>query len=91
MAVGRKENEITKAPEALKTVEITGKVVTGDAMHTQKRLAAQILEQGGDYVFPVKENQLGLYKNIQALFAPGISETGIWKNPDRFSHCSKSE
>ena len=79
VAVGRKENEITKAPEALKTVEITGKVVTGDAMHTQKRLAAQILEQGGDYVFPVKENQLGLYKNIQALFAPEYPKPGFGK------------
>ena len=76
VAVGRKENEITKAPEALKVVEIMGKVVTGDAMHTQKRLAAQILEQGGDYVFPVKENQLGLYKNIQALFAPEYPKPG---------------
>ena len=79
VAVGRKENEITKAPEALKTVEITGKVVTGDAMHTQKRLSAQIVEQGGDYVFPVKENQLGLYKSIQQLFAPEYPKPGFGK------------
>ena len=32
--VGRKENEITKAPKALKLVEISQKVVTGDALHT---------------------------------------------------------
>jgi hypothetical protein len=59
--VGRKENEISKAPKALKSVEISQKVVTTDAMHTQKALAAQILDQGGDYVFPVKENQAHLY------------------------------
>ena len=35
--VGRKENEISKAAEALKLVEISGKVFTGDALHTQKR------------------------------------------------------
>ena len=75
--VGRKENEISRAPEALNLVEITGKVITGDALHTQKRLSAQIVEQGGDYVFPVKENQLGLYKSIQQLFAPEYPKPGL--------------
>lgn len=55
--VGRKENEITQVPKALKMVEITQKVVTGDAMHMQRGLATQILEAHGDYVLPVKENQ----------------------------------
>jgi len=77
--VGRKENEITKAPEALKMVEISQKVVTGDAMHTQKALSAQIISQGGDYVFPVKENQLRLYQNIQQLFAPEYPKPGFGK------------
>jgi predicted transposase YbfD/YdcC len=77
--VGRKENEITKAPKALNLVEISQKVVTGDAMHTQRGLAAQILDQHGDYVFPVKENQAGLYKNIQALFAPEYPKPGFGK------------
>lgn len=40
--VGCKENEITKAPKALECVEISGKVITGDAMHTQKALSGQI-------------------------------------------------
>jgi hypothetical protein len=49
--VGRKENEISKAPKVLEYVEIGQKVVTGDAMHTQKALSAQIVRQGGDYIF----------------------------------------
>lgn len=77
--VGRKENEISKAPKALESVEISRKVVTGDAMHTQKALSAQIVRQGGDYVFPVKENQLSLYKNIQQLFAPEYPKAGFGK------------
>jgi len=77
--VGRKENEISQAPKALKTVEISGKVVTGDAIHTQKALSAQIVRQGGDYIFPVKENQLSLYKNIQHLFAPEHPKAGFGK------------
>ena len=77
--VGCKENEITKAPKALKMVEIAQKVVTGDAMHTQRGLAAQIVEAQGDYVLPVKENQPHLHKNIQSLFAPEYPKPGFGK------------
>lgn len=77
--VGCKENEITKAPKALKMVEIAQKVVTGDAMHTQRGLVTQILEAQGDYVLPVKENQPQLYKNIRSLFAPEYPKPGFGK------------
>lgn len=77
--VGRKENEIVKAPQALKLAEISRKVVTADAMHTQRGLASQILGTQSDYVFPVKENQPQLYKNIQALFAPDYPKPGFGK------------
>jgi predicted transposase YbfD/YdcC len=77
--VGRKENEIVKAPKALKLTEISQKVITADAMHTQRGLATQILDAQGDYVFPVKENQPQLYKNIQALFAPDYPKPGFGK------------
>lgn len=77
--VGRKENEISKAPKVLEHVKISQKIVTGDAMHTQKALSAQIMRQDGDYIFPVKENQLSLYKNIQQLFAPEYPKAGFGK------------
>jgi predicted transposase YbfD/YdcC len=77
--VGNKENEITKAPEVIQLAKIAGKVVTGDALHTQKRLAQTILDQQGNYVFPVKENQPNLYKNIQSLFAPEYPKPGFGK------------
>jgi len=79
VAVGRKENEITQAPNALKKVEISRKIITADALHTQKAISAQIISQGGDYVFPVKENQLRLYQNIQQLFAPEYPRPGFGK------------
>jgi len=89
VAVGRKENEITKAPEVLKNVEISRKIITGDAMHTQKAISAQIIDQGGDYVFPVKENQLRLYQNIQQLFAPEYPKPGFGKIPTDFLTAQK--
>jgi predicted transposase YbfD/YdcC len=82
--VGRKENEITKAPQALKQVEIAQKVITGDALHTQRGISRQIIEAQGDYVWPVKENQLRLYQNIQSLFAPEYPKPGFGKIPTDF-------
>jgi predicted transposase YbfD/YdcC len=87
--VGKKENEISKAPEAIKLAKIAGKVITGDALHTQKRLAQQILDEEGDYVFPVKENQVKLYKNIQSLFAPEYPKPGFGKIQTDFLEAQK--
>jgi predicted transposase YbfD/YdcC len=77
--VGRKENEIKKASEALQHVPITGKIITADALHTQKRLSTHIVGETGDFVLPVKENQEKLYKNIQQLFAPEYPKPGFGK------------
>lgn len=87
--VGKKENEITKAPEAIKMAKIAGKVVTGDALHTQKRLAQTIMDEQADYLFPVKENQPALYKNIQALFAPEYPKPGFGKIQTDFLQVQK--
>lgn len=88
--VGRKENEITKAPKALENVKITGKIITADALHTQRRLSAIIIDQGGDYVFPVKENQPALYKSIQQLFAPEYPKPGFGKIQTDFLTAQKT-
>jgi predicted transposase YbfD/YdcC len=73
--VGRKENEIVGSP-ALKLAEISQKVIPG--CHAHARLAL-VREAQGDYVFPVKENQPQLYKNIQSLFAPEYPKPGFGK------------
>ncbi|MEP7289063.1 MAG: ISAs1 family transposase [Chloroflexota bacterium] len=45
-----KENEISAAPKVLADVELRDKVVTGDAMFTQRNLSSQIIEAGGAYL-----------------------------------------
>lgn len=87
--VGSKENEMTKAPDVIKLAKIAQKVVTGDALHTQKRLAQTILDEHGDYVFTVKENQLNLYKSIQSLFAPEYPKPGFGKFQTDFLQAQK--
>jgi len=68
--VETKENEIVAAPQALARVPLTGKTVTGDAIHAQRGLSAYIVTQGGNYLWPVKANQLHVYQAIERLFAP---------------------
>ena len=42
--------------------------MTIDAIGTQTKITKTIIEQGGDYLLAVKENQGNLYEDIQALF-----------------------
>ena len=78
-AVDTKENEIIAAPRALEQVSIAGKVITGDALHTQRAISASIVERGGDYIWPVKTNQPRLYEDIERLFAPDNPKPGFGK------------
>jgi predicted transposase YbfD/YdcC len=77
--VESKENEIVAAPKVLERVHLAGKIVTGDAMHTQRAVSAQILQSQGDYLWPVKENQTQVYQAIQRLFAPEAPKPGFGK------------
>src|SRR5216684_2634295 len=58
--VDDKSNEITAIPELLRLLELSGCIVTIDAMGCQRAIARQIVEQGGDYVLALKENQPSL-------------------------------
>ena len=55
--VGVKENRIRATPRLLGQFDVAGKVVSGDAMQTQRALSAQIVEHGGSICWIVKENQ----------------------------------
>jgi predicted transposase YbfD/YdcC len=88
-AVDSKENEIVAAPKALERLPLAGKIVTGDAMHTQRAISAHIVERGGDYLWPVKENQERLYQDIQRLFAPDKPKPGFGKIATDFQSAQK--
>lgn len=66
-AVDAKSNEITAIPKLLEILDLHGALVTIDAMGCQKEIAEQIIDQGGDYVLAVKENQPKLYEGIEQL------------------------
>src|SRR5579875_1365250 len=67
--VDDKSNEITAIPELLRVLAIRGCIVTIDAMGCQREIARQIVEQGGDYILALKENQETLYTDVVGMFA----------------------
>lgn len=68
VAVDDESNEITAVPKLLELLELTGAVVTLDAMHCQTETASAIRAKGADYVLTVKGNQPTLRDQIQQLF-----------------------
>lgn len=74
VAVDEKSNEITAIPELLQLLALEGCIVTIDAMGTQRAIAAQIIEQKGDYALALKENQGTLYEDVQDTFALARNE-----------------
>jgi predicted transposase YbfD/YdcC len=66
-AVGAKTNEVPAAKMVLGQLDLRGKVVTADALHTVKATARLIREGGGEFVLPVKENRRALFDAIDAL------------------------
>ena len=68
-AVDDKRNEISAVLEVIETVALKGRVVTLDALHTQRKTAAKIVAAGGDYVLVAKNNQAGLRADIEREFA----------------------
>src|SRR5579863_6289106 len=68
-AVDGKSNEITAIPDLLDMLNIEGAIVSIDAMGTQKRIAARILDKGADYVLALKGNQSDLREDAALFFA----------------------
>jgi predicted transposase YbfD/YdcC len=66
--VDEKSNEITAIPLLLEALDLTGCIVTIDAMGCQREIAQQIVEQAGDYVLSLKGNQGQLHQDVTAMF-----------------------
>jgi predicted transposase YbfD/YdcC len=65
-----KSNEITAIPKLLELIEISGALVTIDAMGCQVKIIKTIVDQGADYCVAVKGNQPTLYNGIDDHFSP---------------------
>jgi predicted transposase YbfD/YdcC len=64
---GKKTNEVPMATVVLDQIDLEGKIVTADALHTVTAAADHIHERGGEFVLPVKENRRALFDALDAL------------------------
>ncbi len=63
--VDGKSNEITALPALLELLELRGRTVTADAMHTQRATAETVTGKGGNYVLALKGNQETLHDDVR--------------------------
>jgi predicted transposase YbfD/YdcC len=73
-AVDEKSNEIIAIPLLLERLELTGALVTIDAMGTQTKIAETIVRRGGDYLLALKENRPAIYADVETFFADPRAE-----------------
>jgi hypothetical protein len=65
-----KGHELAAAKVLLRQVPVAGRVVTADALLTQRDISEQIVADGGDYLFPVDGNQSALHNDAEAALSP---------------------
>jgi predicted transposase YbfD/YdcC len=79
-AVPDKGNEITLETALLTPTQIAGRIVTADAMHTQKTCCADIHRFGGYYVLFAKANQPTLEEDLRLFFTEPPPDCRDWRH-----------
>jgi len=75
LKVADKSNEITALPELLRVLELSGCIVTVDAMGTQKKIAQEIIEADADYVLALKGNHETVHAEVKTFLDETVAET----------------
>ena len=81
--INEKENEITRAVEAIELLDLKGAIVTCDALNTQKKLCARVISKGADYCMALKQNHKFLYEETEAWFhSEKVSSAAVYETTD---------
>lgn len=71
-------NEITAIPALLELIDVTGAIITMDAMGTQTEIIKQIVHKKANYVVCLKSNHPTLYNRIKSWFEVQSSRQASW-------------
>jgi predicted transposase YbfD/YdcC len=74
LKVADKSNEITALPELLRVLELSGCIVTVDAMGTQKKVAKEIIEADADYVLALKGNHETVHEEVKSFLEETLAQ-----------------
>lgn len=89
VAVEEKSNEIPAIPQLLELLDVSGALVTIDAMGCQKEIAKAIRDRGGDYILAVKDNQPHLFEDIQQALSDAFEADFEGMHYDRYETFDK--
>lgn len=78
-SIGRKENEISAAAALMHPALVKGRLISADAMHTQKKWCAAVIAFGGDYLLFAKGNQPTLWQDVHDFFTDPDPEREEWE------------
>ncbi len=79
-AVQSKENEISALNQVLPPTLVNGRIISADAMHTQRRFCQQVTQWGGAYVLIAKANQPTLYEDLALFFEEPPVPCADWRS-----------
>lgn len=78
LATDEKSNEITAVPNLLKVLDISGCIITADAMSCQKEIVCKIVSNNAEYVLGLKGNQANLHKDTIDYFSMAVSDKKLY-------------
>lgn len=78
VASAGKGHELAAIQRVLTSLPLAGRVVTADALATQRAVCEQVVDAKGAYLLPVKENQPALLEDCQAAFSPVARDRAGW-------------
>jgi len=83
LKVADKSNEITAVPELLRVLELSGCIVTVDAMGCQKKITREIIEADADYVLALKGNQEKVHAEVKSFLDDALEQkkAGVPREP----------
>lgn len=81
LKVADKSNEIAAVPALLRVLELSGCIVTIDAMGCQKKIAREIIEADADFVLALKGNQETVHQEVKTFLDQTIEEKALRRLP----------
>jgi predicted transposase YbfD/YdcC len=81
LKVDAKSNEITALPKLLRALELSGCIVTVDAMGTQKQIAREIKEADADYVLALKGNHETVHQEVKTFLDATVAAVAAPRPP----------
>jgi predicted transposase YbfD/YdcC len=67
-------NEVDAALEVIGLIDLKGKIVTGDALHCNRKMVEKIIEKGGDYCIALKGNQESLLSDARVCLLEQVDK-----------------